>query len=119
MALPDHRSIGRADRPGPGPGHPCASSRIPSPMTRRALLAWSWTCVVLFLCWLPRSFLSIKEHGPKPWYLQELDKVVHFGMFAVWGFLWARSMRANRWPLRIFFWGVALAVITELGQELP
>jgi hypothetical protein len=85
-------------------------------MTPRAVLAWSWTLVILGLCWLPRDFLPEKERLPWLFFLPSFDKMVHLGLFAVFGFLWMRvgpSAHKGRWVLLA---GLALATISELGQ---
>ena len=90
-------------------------------MTIRKFLAGSWTLVILGLCWLPRSYMPVRERGPRPFFVPNLDKLVHLGIFAVFAFLWMRgrprppasgppefSSPAWPWP-----------IISELGQELP
>src|SRR5882724_8760727 len=57
--------------------------RAPLSMSLRARLAWLWTLVILVLCWIPRSILSIHEKGPKPFFVPNFDKLVHLGIFAV------------------------------------
>ena len=88
-------------------------------MSLRALLAWSWTLVILGLCWLPRTYIPEDERAPRMFLIPHLDKMIHLGIFAVFAWLWMRvgsSPRRGRWVL---LGGVALAVISELGQELP
>ncbi len=88
-------------------------------MPPRARLAWFWTLVILFLCWIPRGLLGNRESTVKPIFIPNLDKLIHLGIFAVFAFLWMRvgsSSRRMWWTLGA---GVALAVVTELGQEVP
>jgi VanZ family protein len=88
-------------------------------MPPKALLAWFWTLVILFLCWIPRFYLGNGENHPKPIFIPNFDKLVHMGIFAIFAVLWMRvgsSSRRGRW---VFGAGLALAVITELGQLTP
>jgi hypothetical protein len=88
-------------------------------MSLKACLAWSWTFAILVLCWIPRFYLTGEERIPKPFFVPNFDKLVHLGIFAIFSFLWMRvgSSRNRAWWVLIA--GVALAVITELGQEVP
>jgi VanZ family protein len=88
-------------------------------MPLKALLAWSWTIVILVLCWIPRMFLSGEEKLPKPFFVPNFDKLVHMGIFAVFAVLWMRVGSSSRRAWWVVAAGVALAVITELGQEIP
>jgi len=83
----------------------------------RAFLAWSWTASILALCWFPRSLMPVKEAGPGPIGIPHLDKVVHFGLFAVFALLWARA--TGHQLRRVFLAGCGLAILTELGQMVP
>lgn len=85
-------------------------------MTIRRLLAWSWTLVILVLCWLPRSMMPVKEAGARPFLFPNFDKVVHLGIFAVFAFLW---MNVGPRAGRALFAGLALAILSEVVQELP
>jgi hypothetical protein len=111
-------------------------------MPPRSRPAWAWTVVILALCWIPRSYLGTIEHSPKPFFVPNFDKLVHLGIFAVFAILWMRVGSSGRRagsivpaaePLEarvtkleqylhawwVFVAGVALAVVTELGQEVP
>ena len=88
-------------------------------MIWRARLAWSWTLVILFLCWIPRMFLGGSEGGHKPLFVPNFDKFVHMSIFAMYAFLWMRVGTSGRRAWWILASGVALAVITELGQLVP
>ena len=86
-------------------------------MRMPALLAWSWTVVILVICWLPRMYVPTHEAGPlvARWHF---DKVVHAGMFTVFAYLWMRALAGRPRPLRtVVAAGLALAVVSELGQE--
>jgi hypothetical protein len=88
-------------------------------MSPRALLASCWTLVILVLCWLPPTMLPEEEKGSKRFLIPHFDKLIHMGIFAVFAFLWMRvgdSPRRGRWVLLA---GLALAVLSELGQEVP
>lgn len=88
-------------------------------MTPRALLAACWTLVILALCWLPRTMIPANEGAARPFSIPHLDKVIHAGIFAVFAILWMRvgdSPRRGRWVLVA---GLALAALSELGQEIP
>jgi VanZ family protein len=85
-------------------------------MTFRLWMAWLWTLVILFLCWLPRQYIP-GEEGLRPPFVLNIDKYVHIGIFVVFGFLWMRPSESKRQYLWVFLGGVALAVITEFGQK--
>jgi hypothetical protein len=86
-------------------------------MMRRSLLAWLWTLVIFVLCWLPRQYIPGQEKLPRPLYVVNFDKIVHAGIFAVFGFLWMKALDSKRRAWWIAGWGVVLAIVTELGQE--
>jgi len=88
-------------------------------MSPRALLAWSGTLVILVLCWLPRAYIPENEKVPGPFSIPHLDKLIHMGIFAVWGFLGMRAARHSHQGWRVFLVGVTLAAISELGQMVP
>ena len=88
-------------------------------MHLKALLAWSWTVVILVLCWIPRMYLTSEEKLPKPFFVPNFDKLVHMGIFAIFAVLWMRVGSSSRQAWWVLAAGVALAVITELGQEIP
>jgi len=89
-------------------------------MRIRLALAVVWTLVILVLCWTPADWLPVKETEGSVWDLPHKDKFVHAGMFFVFAVLWLAATREK--PGR-FAWvaaaGIALAVVTELGQNLP
>ena len=88
-------------------------------MSLRSWLAWFWTCVILFLCWLPRMYLVDEQRTSKPFFVPNFDKLVHLGIFAIFAVLWMRASSSGRRAFWVLASGVALALITELGQELP
>jgi VanZ family protein len=85
-------------------------------MTPRSLLAWSWTFVIMALCWIPRFYFPDDERLPKPFFVPNFDKLVHMGIFAVFAVLWMRAGQAKHRARWVFLAGLALATITELGQ---
>jgi hypothetical protein len=88
-------------------------------MSPRARLAWSWTLVILLLCWLPRAYIPENERVPGPFFIPHLDKLVHMGIFVVWAFFWMRVAQPPHQGRRVFLAGVALAILSELGQMVP
>ncbi|MFO0892735.1 MAG: VanZ family protein [Isosphaeraceae bacterium] len=81
-----------------------------------------WTVIIFILCWTPDIYLPVQEEpGLLAWILPlPLDKLVHAGIFAVFGVLWLRAARGEkRWYLWILVGGIAAAALTELGQEIP
>jgi hypothetical protein len=87
-------------------------------MMRSFWIAIIWTLVILVLCWTPRGSLPIREGAPSFLRLIQADKMVHFGIFAVFAVLWRRaSGRAATVLIGVI--GVIFAIVTELGQEIP
>ena len=86
-------------------------------MSPRALLATFWTIVILALCWLPGIFFPSQERLPKSIFVPNFDKLVHFGIFAIFAWLWLRVVQGPRAGLKVILAGVALAAISELGQN--
>jgi VanZ family protein len=90
-------------------------------MSRRTVMLLAWVVIILGLCWYPKSLMPIEE-GPKPvGRIPHLDKVIHFGMFAILGWL---GMFSGRRPmaarsLGIFLLGLGVAILSELGQMAP
>jgi VanZ family protein len=78
-------------------------------------LAIAWTVLILVLCWTPPTRLPMSEHAPSFFRLAGLDKIIHGGIFAVFALLWRRATSPASAPI-IAVSGLALAVITELGQ---
>jgi VanZ family protein len=84
-------------------------------MMMRKMLAVGWTLLIFVLCWMPKSSMPLDEDGPSGFYIPHLDKIVHFAIFAGFAFLWRRASGRGS-ALAIAVSGLALAVITELGQ---
>ena len=89
-------------------------------MRIRLMLAVVWTLVILVLCWTPADWLPVEETGGQGWGLPHKDKLVHAGIFFIFSVLWLAATGEKRGR---FAWvagaGIALAVVTELGQNLP
>jgi len=88
-------------------------------MPWRSRFAWAWTLVIFLLCWIPRNYLSEQERLPKPLFIPNFDKLIHLGIFAIFSVLWMRAGTSSRRAWWILLAGVAVAFITEIGQELP
>jgi uncharacterized membrane protein YccC len=84
-------------------------------MTWKTWRAIAWTILILVLCWMPHRSMPIVENAPSLFYRMQGDKFVHCGMFAAFAFLWRRGTGPSSAAL-IGISGVALAVITEVGQ---
>jgi len=89
-------------------------------MSSRALLASTWTIVVLALCLVPSYWLPMRElELSSSQFLLQRDKIVHYGMFACLSILWMRVRPTWGWTGIVCVGGLALAILTELGQGLP
>jgi hypothetical protein len=88
-------------------------------MTRRLALAIASTLLILFVCWLPRSYTPDEEDAGGLFGLPNMDKVIHFGIFAVSATLWMRALPRPGRGTRVVVGGLALAVVSELGQAVP
>jgi len=76
-------------------------------------LAIGWTLVILALCSIPgRSLPSVS--------LLEFDKVAHFGIFAILGFvwMWALNQPLRRRVVTVLIGGIAYAGLTEVYQGM-
>lgn len=78
-------------------------------------LAVGWTLVILVLCWTPTRNLPMVEGAPSLFRSIGGDKILHAGMFALFALLWRRATSPASAPI-IAVSGLALAIITELGQ---
>ncbi len=89
-------------------------------MSSRALLASAWTIVILALCLLPSDWLPVAETRlSSSQFLVPRDKIIHFGMFTILSSLWMRVRPSMGWMTLVVVGGLALAILTELGQGLP
>ncbi|MDG3002822.1 VanZ family protein [Paludisphaera mucosa] len=80
--------------------------------------ALSWTLLIMVLCWMPRAVVQ-KAGGETGFRLPNLDKLVHMALFMGFAFLWLMASRNPRRLLLVAAAGLALTVITELGQLSP
>lgn len=87
-------------------------------MRLRFIAAMGWTIVIAVLCWTPSKVVA--RVGEESGFLgiPHFDKIVHAGIFAVFAFLWLAAMRRPRYAA-VLWAGLALAVVTELGQMIP
>jgi hypothetical protein len=81
-------------------------------------LAISWTILILVLCWTPHQNMPFDEGMPSYFHRLQFDKIGHCGMFAAFAFLWRRGTGPSSAAV-IAISGIALAVITEVGQAIP
>jgi len=87
---------------------------------RWTLLALAATALILVLCLAPQRWVPPGEELTPA--IAHQDKIVHFTMFAAFGFLWAKAGPPGRLRARkaavVLVAALALAVGTELAQEL-
>jgi VanZ family protein len=88
-------------------------SRSSSKSAVRYAAAVLWTLAILVACTLPGSSLPSTS-------LWEYDKVGHFVLFAVFGWLWMRALPASSRvvTLSVLAGGIFYAVGTEIYQGL-
>lgn len=88
-------------------------------MHLRRLAAITWTALILVGTLLPASWLSGLEEPDGPdLSIPHVDKLAHLVLFGGFGFLWTAVAPRGR-TARVIVGGVALAILTELGQGLP
>jgi VanZ family protein len=68
---------------------------------------------------LPARWTPSLEPGREGGRVFSADKLIHFTLFAAFGALWLRSRSRLGGVATVFLGGAMLAVLTELGQELP
>lgn len=78
-----------------------------------------WTLLIMAVCWVPIGMFPTGGGGEHPRAFPHLDKVVHAGIFAIFGLLWLRALPGKARFLVVAAAGLALAVVTEYGQSLP
>jgi hypothetical protein len=84
------------------------------------ILAVLWTLVIMAVCWIPMSLLgSDGGTGGGIFDIPYFDKIVHFGVFVGFAVLWHLATTGPRQSLRIIAWGIGLAILTEVVQQLP
>ncbi len=79
-------------------------------------LALAWAVAILVVCWTPRAVLPVSETSAS---VPHHDKYIHAGIFGVYALLGTAGRPGVRRFAIILVSGVALAIISELGQELP
>lgn len=86
-------------------------------MALRTFPALVWTAVLLIACFLPGGALSFEE---RHFHLgtAHLDKIVHAALFAGFGWSWMQAADSRRQRTLVLVIGLAMAVLTELGQGL-
>jgi hypothetical protein len=82
-------------------------------------MAVLWTLAILGVCWLPGNWLVEVEEGSSFFKIPDLDKVIHWGIFAGFSILWLRVGASRRRYTWIVLAGFALSAITEIVQNLP
>jgi hypothetical protein len=93
-------------------------------MPLRALPAIAWTALILVACLVPQSWLDGGGPPGAPSWLDRLlamspipaDKLVHAGLFGVFGLLWRWAGASWR---RTLVGGLVVGVVSELGQSIP
>jgi VanZ family protein len=81
-------------------------------MNWKKALALLWTLGILAACTVPGQSLPDVS-------LFEFDKLIHFALFAVFGWLWMAALQATaRGLLLTLAGGVAYAVLTEFYQAV-
>ena len=89
-------------------------------MTLRSKLAAAWTLAILVVCWTPGHLIDESRRGSSRLHLPvNFDKLVHLGIFAVFGVLAMRALASRSRAAKVFAAGLALAAISELGQMTP
>ena len=80
-----------------------------------------WTLAIFLGTWLPRQHIPHPElEGASFFRFLPLDKIVHTVLFAGFAFLWLLAGRTSPGLLkRVLFFGLLLAILTELGQATP
>lgn len=84
-------------------------------MPRAYLLAIAWTCAILAACSIPGNDIPDINFD-----LFEEDKIIHFSLFLVFGWLWARALPYSFMPgfACIGLAGIAYGIGTEIYQGM-
>jgi VanZ family protein len=87
-------------------------------MRLRWIAAVGWTVLIFVACWTPKEV--VREAGRESRFLgiPHFDKLVHLSVFVAFAFLWLAASRRPRYAA-VAIAGLALAVVTELGQLIP
>ena len=81
-------------------------------------MAILWTVVIMVLCWLPGGVVETIEDESSWFKIPNLDKFVHAGIFVVFSVLMGSCLVFPTPQLWVVAGAVALAVVTELVQNL-
>jgi len=85
----------------------------------RRVIAIVWTVVIMVLCWLPHTIVKEVEDESSFFKIPNLDKLIHISIFVLFSILWTRVWSSRRAYLWIMLGGIALGLITEIGQSVP
>lgn len=95
---------------------------MPRSFTVRLLLGLAVTAGVVAVCLCPASWLPTPRQISSVENMN-LDKLVHFSMYATFGLAWMLAMPngtpVRAWGARVIAAGAALAIGTELAQGIP
>jgi len=84
------------------------------------ILAILWTLGIMAVCWVPMSlFGSGDGTGRGLFDIPYFDKIVHGAVFLGFAVLWHLATSGTRRSFQIVAWGVGLAILTEVVQQLP
>lgn len=86
-------------------------------MRKRTTWAAAWTLLIFALCWWPKARLGDAERGLSM-KVPNADKLVHMALFAGYGWLWMAAPTGRRAAI-VGATGLAVAILSELGQNLP
>src|SRR6266498_2980628 len=86
----------------------------PEPTDLPAWIPWAWMFLILVACWIPLDRIKVSESATQR-KIPYVDKIVHFGLFAVYGVLGRRSRGVENRALVTVGLGVVLAVVSEVG----
>jgi len=87
----------------------------------RTVVAVVWTLAIMTVCWLPRDLVKQVEGESSFFEIPNLDKVIHWGIFAAFSVFWLRvgeRQRRNAW-VWVGLAGIGLSALTEIIQNLP
>lgn len=95
---------------------------MPRSYTVRPLLALAVTAGVVAVCLCPASWMPMPRKISSV-ENKNLDKLVHFSIYATFGLAWMLAIPngtpVRAWGARVIAAGVALAIGTELAQDIP
>ncbi len=82
------------------------------------LVAILWTLVIMGLCWVPGRLVGELDPNSIWARIPNLDKYIHAGIFIIFAILWMHVEGLRRRLATVFVAGCALAVLTEVVQEI-